>query len=279
MRQTDRTYQEKLNELRLDISHPNSNGSVFVLVEGDSDIRLFRKFFNLNNSKVEKVPGGNPKLEECVETLVNTYPLVLGIRDADFTRIESSMNPSEDIISTQHHDIEMDMLSNNSILSALVFEFSSMEENQHQLFRENLIESISCLSCLKWLNTQQNLKMKFDCGFHDLVSLVDYKMDLEEYINRVLSKSPNATNVDVADLINQTKGLKNTNPDLYQITNGHDLMNILAKYVREVEGVNGMSGKTLESSMRMSYSKAEFMTSHLHSEINNWQLLKGVQIV
>ena len=279
MRQKDITYQEKLNELRLDTAHPNSKGSVFVLVEGESDIRLFRKFLNLDNSKVEQIPGGNIKLEECVETLVITYPLILGIRDSDFTRIENSMNSSEDIISTQHHDIEMDMLSNNSILSALVFEFSSLKENQHQILRDNLIESISCLSCLKWLNSRQNLKMNFDCGFHDLVSLADYKIDLEEYIKRVISKSKNAKKVDINYLIDETIDLKNTNPDLYQITNGHDLMNIMAKHIREIEGVNGISGKTLESAMRVSYSKTDFLTSHLYLEINNWQQFKGVQIV
>jgi len=47
MRKKDITFQEKFNELRLDISHPNSKGKTFVLVEGDSDIRLFRKFFLL----------------------------------------------------------------------------------------------------------------------------------------------------------------------------------------------------------------------------------------
>ena len=43
MNKADITYQDKLNELRLDISHPNSSGINFVFVEGDTDIRLFRK--------------------------------------------------------------------------------------------------------------------------------------------------------------------------------------------------------------------------------------------
>lgn len=43
MKREDITYDEKINGLRLDISHPNSNGVNFIFVEGESDIRLFRK--------------------------------------------------------------------------------------------------------------------------------------------------------------------------------------------------------------------------------------------
>ena len=66
MKKADISYQEKLNELRLDISHPNSNGISFILLEGDTHIRLFRKLFNLNNCKVENIPGGNKKLETFI---------------------------------------------------------------------------------------------------------------------------------------------------------------------------------------------------------------------
>ena len=43
MTSKDITYQDKLNELRLDTSHPNSTGLVFILLEGESDIRLFKQ--------------------------------------------------------------------------------------------------------------------------------------------------------------------------------------------------------------------------------------------
>ena len=72
MKQQDITYEYKLNELRLDIRHPNSRGHTFVLVEGESDIRLFRKFFDLENCKVENIPGGNLKVEDCVEELLKS---------------------------------------------------------------------------------------------------------------------------------------------------------------------------------------------------------------
>lgn len=66
MTKRDITYQDKLNELRMDIKHPNNDGVVFVLVEGETDIRLYRKLFDENTTKVECVPGGNPTVEKAV---------------------------------------------------------------------------------------------------------------------------------------------------------------------------------------------------------------------
>jgi hypothetical protein len=44
MKKEDITYQDKIDELILDISHPNSKGLVFIFVEGESDIKLSENF-------------------------------------------------------------------------------------------------------------------------------------------------------------------------------------------------------------------------------------------
>jgi hypothetical protein len=40
----DVTYQDKLNELRLDITHPKSRGKVFVCLEGKVMLSSFESF-------------------------------------------------------------------------------------------------------------------------------------------------------------------------------------------------------------------------------------------
>ena len=84
MKQSDVSEQDKFDELVLDIPHPKSKGKNFVFVEGQSDIKLFRKLFDLEKCKVEHIPGGKDKLEQCVANLLNLSNLIVGIRDADF---------------------------------------------------------------------------------------------------------------------------------------------------------------------------------------------------
>lgn len=271
MTKSDITYQEKLNELRLDISHPKSQGVNFVLLEGDSDIRLFRKFFDLDKCKVENIPGGNPKLEECVGTLVNIYPLIIGIRDSDFLLIINPEYAKRNMFLTDQHDIETTMLNFKPVLNALVFEYSSKTEDEHEELRNQLVDLILSISCLKLINDRDSIGLNFSPGFQDLVSFANSSIDLEQYISRVLGKSGGATITDIPTIIQMVNNVRETNPEKFQITNGHDLLNIFAKYFREIEGRNGIKGEQLETSLRMVFTKEMFEETKLYKNLSKWQ--------
>lgn len=271
MKKEDITYQEKLNELRLDLTHPNSRGINFILVEGDTDIRLFRKFFDLDKCKVENIPGGNLKLEECVTHLVRVYPLILGIRDADFIHLNQSEYKIPNMFLTDCHDMETTILSRDNILNSLVFEYSDLPKNQHLKFRSNMMKAIQAVGYLKWLNSIENLKLTFSkCGFQDLISFVNLKIDTLEYIKRVISKSENAKIKDELIIESKINDLSLKNPDLLQLTNGHDLLITLAKYFREVKNQKGLSDRSIASSLRMQFSIDSFKQTQLFNEIVSW---------
>lgn len=278
MKKSDISYQEKLNELRLDISHPNSNGISFILLEGDTDIRLFRKLFNLDNCKVENIPGGNKKLEECVQSLVNIYPLIIGIRDADFTRINASEYLLNNMFLTDLHDIEITMLNVEPILNAIVFEYSNLDKANHVTFKQRLLETIKHISYLKLLNDRENLELTFSSGFQDLISFANQKIDFEQYLDRVIAKSPNALIKDKDLLKARIIAIEQSDPDLLQITNGHDLLNSFAKYFREVENRNGISGENLEATLRMLFNIDFFRQTNLYQQLNDWKNQNNVEI-
>ena len=272
MKKSDITYQDKINELRLDISHPNSRGINFIFLEGETDIRLFRKFFNLAKCKVENIPGGNCKLEECVEMLVNIYPLIIGIRDSDFIRLEEMSYNKKNMFLTDFHDMEVSMLSHEPILNSLVFEYSDLPKNKHIELREKVLESIILVSYLKWLNFKENLEFEFTAGFHDLVSFVNLNIDFDQYLDRVISKSKNARLTSKELILKKIDELKALNPDKMQLTNGHDLLNMFAKYFREECQQNGLSGDNLACSVRMLFNLNFFVETNLYSELTRWQI-------
>lgn len=278
MTKSDITFQEKLNELRLDISHPKSTGVNFVLLEGDSDIRLFRKFFDLDKCKVENVPGGNTKLEECVGTLIEIYPLIIGIRDSDFLQIINPEYAKRNMFLTDLHDIETTMLNFKPVLNALVFEYSSKPVGQHEQLKNRLIDIILSLSCLKLINVRDSINLKFSPGYQDLVSFANDTFDLEQYITRVLEKSDGATITDIPTIVEMVNDVRKANLEKLQITNGHDLLNIFAKYFREIEGRNGINGQQLETSIRMVFNQEMFKTTKLYESLNEWQQINATEL-
>lgn len=271
MNQKDISYQDKLNELRLDISHPNSRGRVFVLVEGETDIRLFRKFFNLDNCKVENIPGGKLKLEQCVNDLVQNYSLIIGIRDADFIHLSNSSYTVPNMFLTDFHDIEMSLIAENEVFSSILFEYTKVQREEHSSTREDILEIIEKVSLLKWLNSIEDLRIEFgETGFQDIISLTDNTIDFEEYFRRVLSKSPNARITDLGIIEAKITTLKTQNPNPFQLTNGHDFIKVLSHFLRVKGSIKNVSNDLLSSLFRVNFRNEFFIKTTLYRNTKQW---------
>ncbi len=270
MRKQDITYQDKLNELRLDISHPNSKGQVFIFVEGDSDIRLFRKLFNLNNCNVEHIPGGKVKLGECVETLLKIYPLIIAIRDADFLNINKILYTKPNVFITDYHDIEMLMVFETIVFETIIIEYTNIPKEKIINTRENIIKSIEQISLLKWLNEIENLEFKFEAGFQDLISFSKEEIDFNNYFKRIISKSPNFKINDIQVILNKINQLKKQNQDSFQLCNGHDFMKAMSTFIKEHGVTVNINDETLASAFRMVYSIEHFKKTNIYQSTKNW---------
>jgi hypothetical protein len=275
MKKQDITYQDKLNELRLDISHPNNRGIAFVLLEGESDIRLFRKLFNLDRCKVETIPGGKFKLEDCVGELVNVYPLIIGIRDADFIHLENYQYSKANLFLTDLHDMEMMLISEDDVFSALMFEYTSLTKDKHPEVRNNIMISIEQIGLMKWLNEKEDLEYKFDAGFQDLISFVNLEINFTQYFSRILSKSPNAKLTDITIVLQKINSLKQLDSNPFQICNGHDFMKALSQFIREKGDGRIIGDENISSSFRMTFTLPLFKKTRLYNDTKLWADSKG----
>lgn len=272
MKKQDITYPEKLTELKLSITHPNNSGVALILVEGKSDIKLFRKLFNLNNCKVEQVPGGNQKLEECVKELLatKTSRLIIGIRDSDFIKLESSTYSKENMFLTDFHDMEMTLISEDETLNAVLFEYTHQPKEKHTKIRGAIVKSIEQISFLKWLNTRENLILSFKFDFQDLISYNPPMIDFDKYFKRVLSKSPSAKVTDIEIILHKITKLMNTDINQFQMLNGHDFIKSLSQYIKTHGNNNKITEDIISSSLRIAYKNEFFTKTSLYQDIKKW---------
>jgi len=271
MTKKDITYQDKLNELKLDLSHPNNRGIVFVLLEGETDIRLFRKLFNLMNCRVERIPGGNKKVEQCVEELLDKHQLVIGIRDADFINLSDINYSKEHMFLTDFHDIEMTIISDEVSISDILCDYTTFPIEKHKNISENIIKSIEQVSLMKWLNERENLEISFEkTGYLDLISFDNASVDFDQYFNRLLSRSPNAKIKDVLVIIDKFQNLLLENPSPLQLCNGHDYIAALSQFLRTHGNTSNISSDLLEGILRIKYAKESFSKTDLHNSIHAW---------
>lgn len=271
MREQDISYQDHIDALRLNLRHYKSRGETFVLVEGISDVRFYKKFFNHSTTTVEFISGGVARLEQCVQELSSEFPLVIGIRDADFIRLNGISYNKRNMFLTDCHDMEMTILNHPKTLSAILHEYLE-QSYQHLEFRDSIMQMILPLSCLKWLNIKDSLELPCaGVGFIDLLLWDNSSVNITEFLSRVLPKKNSHISLSKEDLLAKIQEAKDSKPDLLQVTNGHDMLAAFAEYFRKHEERKGISKERLEEACRIAFDDSAFKETGLYEELQAWQ--------
>jgi hypothetical protein len=269
MRKEDITPESKITELRLDISHPKSRGKVFVLLEGESDVKLYRKLFNNDTCKIETIPGGKIFLEKGLETLNDIYKLIIGIRDADFLHLEGQKPQFSNLFLTDYHDYELMMASESQCHCPIFFEHTKIASKEHNLIFEKLLNSIQFLGYFRWYNEIENLEFNFrGLGLNDLFDKRTFAIDDKTLIQTVITRSRDAKIKDVEQIFDSVQGLYDSQHDLFQVCNGHDFMKVMAILCSSSR--KGINEKDMASQFRVAYSQDMFKKTQLFKGTSDW---------
>lgn len=269
MKREDITPQTKINELRLDIAHPKSKGKVFVLLEGESDVKLYRKLFNNDTCKIETIPGGKIFLEKGLEILNDIYKLIIGIRDADFLHLQGEKPQFSNLFLTDYHDYELIMALESQCHCPIFFEHTTIASNDHNSTFDKLLNSIRFLGYFRWYNEIENLEFNFrGLGLNDLFDKRTFVIDDKTLIQKVITRSPDAKIKDVEQIFDSTQQLYNSNHDLFQVCNGHDFMKVMAILCSSSH--KGISEKDISSQFRIAYNQDMFKKTQLFKDTSDW---------
>ena len=234
------------------------------------------------SSLTDKGKSGYRYVEEIVSELLMEYDriLILGIRDADYTRYESPMHQyPANIYATDHRDLEMMMLAAPSVPNALEqwdTEFSIKLGECRPLVRTigymrifNHIKNIG-FDFRKWFKTnvvwnQETHQLKEDweitlqsiffnyCGNRD----ADTMSRIEKEYNQLI--------------IDQNLGKESD----YDICQGHDVLHWLSIMMVK----NDYAESRIMRRMTDAYSYDDFRKARLHESIKAWSNYKGVKIL
>jgi hypothetical protein len=269
MRKEDITPESKITELRLDISNPKSEGKVFVLLEGESDVKLYRKLFNNDTCKIETIPGGKIFLEKGLEILNDIYKLIIGIRDADFLHLEGEKPQFSNLFLTDYHDYELMISSDYQCISSILNEYADFDSKEYEGMCNRILNSIRFLGYLRWYNEIENLEFNFrGLGLNDLFDKRTFAIDEKVLIQTVITRSRDAKIKDVEQIFDSVHGLHDSQHDLFQVCNGHDFMKVMAVLCSPNQ--KGYSEKDIASQFRVAYSQDMFKNTQLFKDTSDW---------
>lgn len=269
------------------VRSPLGAKKTWVIVEYSDDVNVYSKFFNPEYAQVlssltDKGKSGYRYVEEIVSELLMEYDriLILGIRDADYTRYESPMHQyPANIYATDHRDLEMMMLAAPSVPNALEqwdTEFSIKLGECRPLVR-----TIGYLRIFNYINNigfdfrkrfktefiwnQETHQLKDDWAATLLSIFFNHSGNFDADAVSGIEKEYNQL------IIDQNLGKESD----YDICQGHDVLHWLSIMMVK----NDYAESRIMRRMTDAYSYDDFRKTRLHESIKAWPNYKGVRIL
>ncbi len=268
----------KLNEIRLSKNHPLTKSKVFILLEGKTDIKLFRNIFNHQTTYINEI-NGKEKVIKALEILQEEgFIKIFGIKDADFDNLEDITYDNINIFITDYADMEIHMIE-SSAFESLINEFSS--ENCHNDFllelKEKIYNEALLIGYLRWYNEKyfkenEEYLINFKrLNFSDFieVSTCNILLNQDKFLEEIRKQLEISKN-DFMYIINDLKCHSTVHT---QICNGHDITTLLSYLFndRQNSDKTNINQKRIEEALRLAYNLDEFRKTSLYDKINSWK--------
>ncbi len=274
------TYEDKIGEIIMVARHPQSKNNVFVLVEGEDDIKFFGKFLN-DSCKIEPIPGGVSRLETSLQTIPNHVRKInlIGIRDADFMHIESKTPTFPNLFLTDTHDTETMMMASDETFKNILHEFLPKTTISTSQLRQQILKCVEFLGYLRWYNNINDLELNFKgIGLDKLIDYTSFTINETHLVKDVLNRSPNAKVKDETQILNEVNILTQTFHNLFQICNGHDVVKVFAAFLTNSNKGSGVNDTRIASQLRTGFNLDNFKKTNLYKNLTDYSLNEGIKI-
>lgn len=261
-----------------------------VIVEGNSDKKVYSQIFNPKNTIIEPVEG-KQKVFEVVKLMLRDFPRrVIGIVDDDFDSLEGYCCSDPNIIPTDAHDFETQIIFSSALEKLtnhvlppekLVFVSQFVDELKTQLIRNGC-----ALGYLRWISKKENLRINFQhLPYKKVINLQDNEIDISLVVDELLPNNRNLT-LSKDMLLQKIQDLQKDEVDPKFLCQGHDLVNIivvivpnlLKTYISEknkefLNIVNGINNpNAVRDLLILSYEINHFRKTSTYAKIKKWEI-------
>ncbi len=254
-----------VNSIRFQLRHQSGKNKVFIIVEGETDFKLFKKFIDKSFVTIE-IAHGVAILLKAVSELLQETKKIIGIRDADFTHLEGKKEEAPNIFLTDFHDMEMMILATDKAYKSVMTEFLT-KETDITSFRQNILKSISFIGGIRWINTIEDLKLNFkNFGLGDFYNGEKRTLDKKKYLSAIMERSGNRQR----EVKNKEVALKIEDiEDFFNLCNGHDFQKAFALCV-SANSNKGINQTEVGRAFRLVYRFEDFRETDLHKQLEKW---------
>lgn len=257
----------------------------FLLVEGYTDLHLFKKLLSCDHCKIHAV--GEYKKISAKERVIKVLKILksrgfesfFAIIDADFEHIEGIKYSSSNLFRTETYNTEGLMLKSEALENMLLKNADTHELTKFQLktdIREKLLTSSKPIGIFRLISEREKLGIPFtDLDFNNLICKKTLEIDKDRLIDFliVFITSRGSSTWRDFEIEEEYDKLSALLYNSWIICNGHDMIEILSIGLKSIFGKEGdnINSGLLESKLRKSYKLSHFKNTELYLNIVEWE--------
>ena len=267
------TKEDIISDITLCMGADIDRKNIYLLVEGEDDIRLLHPYISENVLIYESYDG-----KKGVEVIVNDRFLdnkrVIGIRDRDYQQEPTS----EKIFFYDYNCKEIMLISNDDIIDNLCFEYDKGPLLSREL-RNCILNELKILSVIRKYNETKQwgiiLKgLSANQGFNTETE----KMDNDVIVRKVNQMNGNFISEQIlSDIYDEVSGVW-SQEQLYYGTQGHDFCTLFATICNNYRK-RGIKPIEVQASARCTFRWSDFVKTKLYLSVKEYSQVHSLKIL
>lgn len=251
------TKDSIISDIKLLLGADINKENVYVIVEGEDDVKFLRKYLNSNVKIYESFSGKNG-VEEIVQSEIICSSRVIGIRDKDYCNAPKD----EKIFFYDRCCLEIMIVEFDNAFNSIYYEFYDGKMEPHKL-KEHILTQLLKVSQVRKYNEENKMKINFKgLSFQDMIDDAS-KMNKDKFIEQ-LKKLNSGKSIDFDNIFSN---LSCQYSNILDITNGHDFI-LLFKVICDKKGSRKpITEKQISSVLRGSFNEELLKKTYLYRSI------------
>ena len=252
------TKDSIISDIKLLLGADINKENIYVVVEGDDDIKFLRRYLNSNVTIYESFSGKNG-VEEIVNSKIIFSSRVIGIRDKDYCNDVKNKK----IFFYDRCCLEMMIAEFDKAFNGIYCEFYNGEMEPHKL-KEHILTELFKVSQLRKYNEENKMEINFKgLSFQSIID-AKYKVNEDKFIEQLKNLNPSKP----IDFINES--LYQSTDNMLDITNGHDFISLFKVICDKSCNKNSANEKHISSVLRGSFSEEFLKKTTLYRNISDY---------
>ncbi|MGY6697596.1 MAG: hypothetical protein ACXIUW_16435 [Roseinatronobacter sp.] len=264
------------------------NGS-FLLLEGDSDASLLKKFIDQSECALIVCSGKENALEAITILTQSHFEGVLAILDKDFSDIIGFPEFEGVVLFTEHNDAEI-MIMSSAALDDVLLEFGiddrkkALEKAAGQPICDIIFEASAFLGTLRLLSLREGWNLRFEGMTYKFLDANSYELDELRTVNHITGRSDRRPALSVDEVVQMVAVEMEPRCKKDEICCGHDCVRLLGRALhRRIGNTNQFNNddgaKNLEKILRIAYNMDHFRHTKLYHDICEWEACSGYSVL